>query len=200
MQVSDKLTKPLTEAKYLNADNVSRYRCIMRIFFEHYEKLKYWLYQEDLEEMQEEADVMAFEEHAFMREELERNLEEAYKFDLHQEQFDHTKAKINEGTEILAQTDRLERQKDDLLKEREKKIRELDSLQRKIAELEAVFVQTKNEWKEALYGWNGKNKQLILEKELLRELSDFAESYQETSDFAGVRQKISEVDQKKCGY
>ena len=41
MQVSDKLIKPLTEAKYLNADNVSRYRCIMRIFFEHYEKLKY---------------------------------------------------------------------------------------------------------------------------------------------------------------
>lgn len=149
--------------------------------------------QEILEEMQEEADVMAFEEHAFMREELEKNLEEAYKFDLHQEQFDHTKAKINEGTEILAQTDRLERQKDDLLKEREKKIRELDSLQRKIAELEAVFVQTKNEWKEALYGWNGKNRQLILEKELLRELSDFAESYQETSDFVKVRQKISEV-------
>ena len=48
MQVSDKLIKPLTEAKYLNADNVSRYRCIMRIFFEHYEKLKYWLYQEGL--------------------------------------------------------------------------------------------------------------------------------------------------------
>ena len=39
LQVSDKLLKPLTEAKYLNADNVSRYRCIMRIFFENYEKL-----------------------------------------------------------------------------------------------------------------------------------------------------------------
>lgn len=36
MQVTDKLTKALTEAKYLNADNVSRYRCIMRIFFENY--------------------------------------------------------------------------------------------------------------------------------------------------------------------
>ena len=32
MQVSDKLINPLTEIKYLNADNVSRYRCIMRIF------------------------------------------------------------------------------------------------------------------------------------------------------------------------
>jgi len=50
VQVSDKLIKPLTEIKYLNADNVSRYRCIMRIFFENYEKLKYWLYQEDIYE------------------------------------------------------------------------------------------------------------------------------------------------------
>ena len=50
MQVTDKLTKLLTEVKYLNADNVSRYRCIMRIFFGNYEKLKYWLYQEDVYE------------------------------------------------------------------------------------------------------------------------------------------------------
>lgn len=33
MQISDKLIKPLTEVKYLNADNVSRYRCIMRMFW-----------------------------------------------------------------------------------------------------------------------------------------------------------------------
>ena len=50
MQVSDKLIKPLSETKYLTADNVSRYRCIMRIFFEYYEKLKYWLYQEEVYE------------------------------------------------------------------------------------------------------------------------------------------------------
>ena len=50
LQVSDKLLKPLTEAKYLNADNVSRYRCIMRIFFFFFEKLKYWLYLEEVYE------------------------------------------------------------------------------------------------------------------------------------------------------
>ena len=48
MQVTDKMIKPLTEVKYLNADNVDRYRCIMRIFFENYEKLRYWMYQEDV--------------------------------------------------------------------------------------------------------------------------------------------------------
>ena len=33
MQITGKTLKPLTEAKYLNADNVSRYRAIMRIFW-----------------------------------------------------------------------------------------------------------------------------------------------------------------------
>lgn len=56
MQVTDKLTKTLTEVKYLNADNVDRYRCIMRIFFDNYEKLRYWLYQEEVyEEMTKDS-------------------------------------------------------------------------------------------------------------------------------------------------
>ncbi len=48
MRVTDKLTRQLTEMKYLNADNVDRYRCIIRIFYENYEKLKYWMYQEEV--------------------------------------------------------------------------------------------------------------------------------------------------------
>ncbi len=48
MHVTEKLTRPLTEARYLNADNVDRYRSIMRIFYENYEKLKYWMYQEEV--------------------------------------------------------------------------------------------------------------------------------------------------------
>lgn len=48
MRVTEKIIRPLTEVKYLNADNVDRYRCIMRIFYENYEKLKYWMYQEKI--------------------------------------------------------------------------------------------------------------------------------------------------------
>ena len=50
MRVSEKLIKPLTEARYLNAENADRYRCIMRIFYENYEKLRYWMYQDDVYE------------------------------------------------------------------------------------------------------------------------------------------------------
>ncbi len=43
-----KTTGKISEMRYLNADNADRYRCIMRIFYEQYGKLKYWLYQEDV--------------------------------------------------------------------------------------------------------------------------------------------------------
>ena len=59
VQVTEKLTKALTETKYLNADNVSRYRCIMRIFFENYEKLNYWLYQEEIYDQMKEDPFFA---------------------------------------------------------------------------------------------------------------------------------------------
>ena len=59
MQITGKTLKPLTEAKYLNADNVSRYRCIMRIFFENYEKLRYWMYQEEVYALMKEDPFFA---------------------------------------------------------------------------------------------------------------------------------------------
>ena len=48
MEINDKLTKQILETKYLNVENTNRYRPIMRIFFEHYEKLDYWLYKEQV--------------------------------------------------------------------------------------------------------------------------------------------------------
>lgn len=50
MQVTEKLLKQIIEMKYLTVDNADRYRTILRIFYLNYEKLKYWLYQEDIYE------------------------------------------------------------------------------------------------------------------------------------------------------
>ena len=48
MRIQETVRKPMTEAKYLNVDNTDRYRPIMRLFYLKYEKLKYWLYQEEV--------------------------------------------------------------------------------------------------------------------------------------------------------
>ncbi|WP_084295117.1 TIGR02677 family protein [Caldanaerobius polysaccharolyticus] len=42
------ILKPLDEARYLTAENASRYRLIMRYFYEQYQKFKYWMYKEDI--------------------------------------------------------------------------------------------------------------------------------------------------------
>ena len=48
MKVYDKLVKPIKEVRYLQAENVDRYRLIMRYFFLEYEKIHYWLHKEDV--------------------------------------------------------------------------------------------------------------------------------------------------------
>ena len=147
--------------------------------------------------MSEEADQMAFQEFAFMSEELCADLENDYKFDLHRQQFEHTRQYINDGEKLLAELKSLDRQKDEMIQKREKQIRELDALQRKISEFENMLIQVENEWKEALYQWNENNVELKLEKELLRELSTFADTYEENSDYAVVRQKAADQWIKK---
>lgn len=71
MEVYEKLIKPITETKYLSTENSYRYRPIMRCFYEHYERLEYWLYKEDI--YNELKDNTIFSEYTL--EECERDLE-----------------------------------------------------------------------------------------------------------------------------
>ena len=146
-----------------------------------------------MDEMEAEAELMAFEEHGFMADELMRDPEKPYGFGAHQEQFNSTRNKIDKGTEILAETDIMERRKDELMKARDGQIRELDRLQKKVSELENVLMQTQSEWKEDLYRWNSANSELVLDKSLLSELSMFADSYGEASDFSYVSRAVMDI-------
>ncbi len=46
--MNDVLLKPIVEVSYLNAQNVDRYRCVMRCFYEHHQRLQYWLRPEEV--------------------------------------------------------------------------------------------------------------------------------------------------------
>lgn len=50
MNITEQLRKPLREANYLNVENTDRYRPILRLFYLKYERMKYWLFQEDVYE------------------------------------------------------------------------------------------------------------------------------------------------------
>lgn len=55
MKLHDKLLRPITEVNYLRADNVDRYRVIIRYFYEEHEKIHNWLYKEEIFEMMMET-------------------------------------------------------------------------------------------------------------------------------------------------
>ncbi len=59
MEVSEKLTKQITETKYLSVENTERYRPIMRYFFKQYEMLEYWLYKEQVYNDLKDNDVFS---------------------------------------------------------------------------------------------------------------------------------------------
>jgi len=50
VDINSKLLKPIIETKYLHVENTDRYRVIIRYFYLQYEKLKYWMYQEEVHE------------------------------------------------------------------------------------------------------------------------------------------------------
>jgi uncharacterized protein (TIGR02680 family) len=152
-----------------------------------------------LEEMQEEADDMEFQEHGFFASELEEHFEEPFSFDTHRKEFEKTQAAIGEGLSLFRQVDARERERDELLGKREKHQRETDAQQRLAGELEALFVQAQNEWKESLYRWNGDNRELLLSQEHLKELAQFAEDYTEESDYGTVRQIVADIRIERKG-
>ena len=146
-----------------------------------------------LEEMQSEAGEMSFEEHDFFQDELKENFNSAFSWDTHEAQFQKVKDEIGRGTELLREAETRQREADELLKKRERQQRETDAAQRREGELESVLVQVENEWKEALYSWNGRNEELKFTPEQMREMARFADEYGEASDFARVRQTAADL-------
>ena len=146
-----------------------------------------------LEEMQSEAGEMSFEEHDFFQDELKENFNAPFSWDTHEAQFRKVKDEISRGTELLREAETRQREADDLLKKRERQQRETDAAQRREGELESVLVQVENEWKEALYSWNGQNEELKFTPEQMREMARFADEYGEESDFARVRQTAADL-------
>lgn len=139
------------------------------------------------EQMQDEAEEMAFEEHAFFAGELKEHLKETYHFETHLQQFEKNGQQIENGLTVLQKAANCERQVQEYYQQRERNQKETDDAQRKLRDLEDLQVQVQNEWKEKLYAWSGNNQELKLSPEQLNTLARFAESYDDTAGFADAR-------------
>lgn len=146
-----------------------------------------------LDDMQSDADIMSFEEHAFFSEELLNELDKPYRYELHKKQVEELKRKIEQAAAVLAEAENIERQHDEQLQKRESCIRSLNAAQRKASEIENVMTDTGNEWKEALVKWNSENTELVMDDAVLREMLTFADNYSLSSDFNVVRSRAAQV-------
>ena len=61
MEINEKLLKQITETSYLTAENTSRYRPILRYFYQEYETTNYMLYKEEI--FNELKDKLGFEKY-----------------------------------------------------------------------------------------------------------------------------------------
>ena len=150
-----------------------------------------------LEEMDEDAGDMAFEEHTFFADELLQNIEEPYGFESHQNQMEIVQERIGEGLKILQAADGKERRLEELRLQRERHQREEDLSARKVQEQENLLIQAQNEWKEMLYRWAGSNEELHIPSDTLKGMSGFAEHYGDHSDFAEVRTQAADIWMRK---
>lgn len=146
-----------------------------------------------LAEMDEEANAMAFEEHTFFSDELLKDLSSPYVYDTHQMQMENTRDKITQGLEILREEDLWRRQADEQRKKRDKHQREEDSAMRQVNLQGDIFVQIQNEWAESLYGWAGKNEELVLSDETLKSMAAFVQNYGAGSDYGQVREAAADA-------
>lgn len=61
VELNNKLLKQIDETRYLTAENAWRYRTILRFFYLQYEKMKYWMYKEDvLEELNKHSEFKEY--------------------------------------------------------------------------------------------------------------------------------------------
>ncbi len=65
MEVNGKLLKQITETSYLTAENTSRYRPILRFFYEEYETTNYMLYKEEV--FSNLKDKIGFDKKTYLR-------------------------------------------------------------------------------------------------------------------------------------
>ncbi len=155
--------------------------------------------KEKLEEMQEKAEDFAFDEDSFLQAHFSEDLQSAYDWKAHEQILEGTMQQIREGRSVLERVDRMQRDVDHLMLDREKQQKEGDRIQKKQLELDQLMAQTINEWQEALYLWQSRNTELLLKEEQLHGIAEQVGNYDEQFDFSNVRSIAADERFRKQG-
>lgn len=143
-----------------------------------------------LTEMGDTLCNISFDEHNFMAEELLRELNKQYGFNIHESMLYQLIDRVDEGISLLNKEDGIKKNYDILLQALEQCRTERDTSERESIQLENQLVEIKSELLEKIYSWNDKNEVLAVDKQHLRDVSVMVENYSEKSDYSELREKL----------
>lgn len=147
---------------------------------------------ERLEEMEAGLQVLTFDEHLFMADELKKGLEAPYPFHTLREQMGGIRKDIDLGIELLGKRQRLLEKQEEAQVQLEK-IRQEEQrcvLQKKDQEEQSR--QVKSEWEEHFYQWVRSNTHLLFSQEQERYYTGRIRSYDPLTDSLEAKERLRE--------
>lgn len=139
-----------------------------------------------LDEMDGTSEDFAFDEHTFMRSEIERDMESPYDFGYVETRLREHAQNIETAREALKEYASKNREYDGILGELEKSRQEVEIKSKRVDEAGLLLSEVKEELIEKVYSWNNSNTALKLSKECLISLSRNINSFGEGSSFDDI--------------
>lgn len=143
-----------------------------------------------LEEMEQGLEVLSFDEHGFMADELEKGLGEPYSFRTLREQMGKIRCDIDLGIDILEKRQKVEDKQEELLVQLEKCHQEKNKYELIKKNQEEQCRQAKSEWEEAFYRWSRNNTVLCCSEEYEQYYTSCVRSYDKNTDPLETREML----------
>lgn len=150
--------------------------------------------QEDLlREMEEPAKTMGFEEHAFFAEDCRKWREEPLDTATHRVQLGKLRKDLQDGIQLLEQIRFFQGSLDQEQQKRDQVQKKADQQERAERSAQDTLAQEISDWKELLFAWNSRNRELQLTREVCTEFARQMENYSRDTDFAAMLQQVDQV-------
>lgn len=147
---------------------------------------------EKLQEMEDLFQVLDFDEHEFMAEELKKNLKNPYSFRTLRGQLGTLRKELDEGIELLEKRQRLLERQEEALIQLEKTRQEEKKHELLKRDQEELCRQVKSEWEEEFYKWSKRNVIFHLSKEAVQYYTEWIRSYDRNTDPIEAKETLRE--------
>lgn len=152
-----------------------------------------------LEEMAAIFQVLSFDEHSFMQEELTKQMEEVYSYETIEYQTKQLQEHVLAGCQVLEKEAKESEKYEEIQLDLAKIERSVENAERELRDLHQQEEQVKSEWMEKFYQWSKSNVELKLTEQIEQEIAMQIEGFSYGKDFAEIRDIIRQNKYDKEG-